>query len=64
MQSADLIEILLAVSDSRKTEDRPSRIVRMACHLDTNLFTYRNDRIKEILIVSAKIICCDILILF
>ena len=48
--------------DSRKTKYAPCRIVRMNCHLDVILVTYRHDFLKEIFQVFKQFLIINIFI--
>ena len=44
----DLEDVCLVVDDAGKTEDRPSRIIRMNCHLDVVLVAHGHDSLQEV----------------
>ena len=62
VQLHDAVEACLVVGQTRKPEDRPCRIVRMAGHLDANFLADRDDSIQEVLVVLGKLVLVDLLI--
>ena len=58
------LDIFLTSDDSRKSEDRERRIVRMHTHIDAVFFAHRHYCGKEVPHILTKLIACDSVILF
>ena len=55
-------QVCLSRDDTRQTEYAPGRIVRMDCHVDIVLVTYRHDRFQEVFQVVQQFVIVDVFV--